>query len=206
MKKLFYFITLVFISLIFSAHKAPNDSPITSTFFADAYKDHRIVKHAAKIEILDKKTARYLLKKNVSIDVKAAIVNAISWDIDMKNNADEFKKYIEKKYKKKFASISLEELPADVLLCLGYFTVLDNYSKPKNALPYLKAAQKKAPKSFTVNIILALTQAQIAFETDWCKVWTLTNEVLINKELTKDMRKKAIEIIVEYMILYKNEC
>ena len=60
--------------------------------------------------------------------------------------------------------------------------------------------------SYTFNIITALIKAQKAFDTDWCKVYILTDNVRKDKSLIGDMDIKAIAIIFDYMDLYKEDC
>ncbi|HHT9109296.1 MAG TPA: hypothetical protein ACFYD9_11670 [Candidatus Wunengus sp. YC64] len=73
-------------------------------------------------------------------------------------------------------------------------------------MPILEEAHKVMKDSFTVSIILAIAKAQRAFDSDWCAIWKLTEEVLQNKELTQDLRPEAVKMIVDYMILYKEYC
>jgi len=84
--------------------------------------------------------------------------------------------------------------------------VMDDYFHPEKALPLLEEAHNMEKDSFAVSIILALAKAQRAFDSDWCEVWKLTEEVLKNKELKQDLRHEATKMIVDYMILYKEYC
>lgn len=43
-------------------------------------------------------------------------------------------------------------------------------------------------------------------DTDWCKVWTLTDEVLQNDRLRRDLRPQALQHIMEYMENYQSYC
>lgn len=43
-------------------------------------------------------------------------------------------------------------------------------------------------------------------DSNWCKVYTLTNDVRIDETLTKDMKEEAVNIIFEYMDIYKDYC
>lgn len=62
------------------------------------------------------------------------------------------------------------------------------------------------PDSFTVAMITAIAKAQVVFSNadEWYKVWEFVNEVIQNKNLMKDMRDDAVEIIINYIILYKD--
>ena len=181
------------------------DSPITSTDFAQAYSDVAMVKQADKIRTLDLEIAAYLDDPEVAVDCKAAVINALSWDIDGKHNAELFKYYLALRHQKTLSQLQTEDLTGDELFCLGYLTVMDDYFNPDPALPYLEEARRKNPKSFTVAIITALVQAQKLMDTDWGAVWKVTERVLEDKSLKSDMRSKAKQVIVDYMVLYRDD-
>ena len=179
------------------------ESPITSTPFSDAYDDIEIVTKAKTDGIVGFEIARYLCSSKIPIDVKAAIINALSWDVNGKKNAELFSYYLGLKYRKSVLDLSMEQLTADELFCLGYLSVMDDYFRPENAIPILKMVREQKPKSFTVAIILALTQAQNFMNKDLKKVWQVVNEVIENKKLEQDLRPEAKKIILDYMVLYK---
>ena len=62
--------------------------------------------------------------------------------------------------------------------------------------------------SLTVSMILAIARAQkvMGANTDWCKLWKITEKALQNKKLKCDLRPRAKRIIVNYMALYKEDC
>ncbi len=181
------------------------DSPITSTDFAKAYTDVAMVKQADKIRVLNLEIAGYLCDPGIAVDLKAAVINALSWDLDGKHNAELFKYYLALRHQQTLSQLQTEELTADELFCLGYLTVMDDYFDPDPALPYLEAAQRKNPKSFTVAIIGALAQAQKLMDSNWADVWKVTERVLEDKNLKSDLRSKAKQIIVDYMVLYRED-
>ena len=72
------------------------DSPLTSTDFAENYKDHPMVQMALNlhgddadpyvpVSILD-----FLANKKSPIDVRLAVINAISWNFDGKTSGEPF--------------------------------------------------------------------------------------------------------------------
>lgn len=186
------------------------DSPITSTEFYTAYQNNPIVLKASESGVLTDEIARYLMDRSVGIGEKAAVVNALSWDISgfHRQNATAFMELLVKKYRMPKDKLQPEKCTADELLCLGYLTVLGDYSAPKKAIPFLEMALKKNPKSFTVNVILALTRAQELIDdtAKWCEIYKQTDNVRQNKTLKRDLKQEAIKIIFEYMDLYKDYC
>lgn len=100
----------------------------------------------------------------------------------------------------------LKKADAAELLCLAYLQAMDNYFEVDEAIVYAETAVSKNPKSFTYNMICALIKAQQAMDVDWCTVFNLTDRVRKDKSLQMDMNQEAINIIFEYMDLYKDDC
>ena len=82
-------ITVIFLSpsYLFS------DSPITSTDFYRAYLDVELVENAHNSGELNMILAE-ALSNETPLDIKMAIINALSWDLDGKDNAVYFKNYL----------------------------------------------------------------------------------------------------------------
>ena len=87
---------LIYCLFFFSIINA--DSPITSTDFYKAYLHIPEVEEAHEIGVLSEEIAEYLLGSENSLDKKAAVINALSWDFDGKINAFLFKRYLNAKY------------------------------------------------------------------------------------------------------------
>lgn len=181
------------------------DSPITSTDFHRAYSDNKLVQYAAKMHSLDPQLMLMIAENKTPLDVKLAIINAASWSIDGKNSAYVYMDFLSETMGLP-EDFTLEMLSADNLTVIGYMMAMDNYAEPQPALRYLTLARKKNPDSFSVAMILAIVEAQSVPVKDWCERWRIPERVLKDKKLKKDMRPKAVDIIVEYMVLYKDEC
>ncbi len=182
------------------------DSPITSTDFAEAYQDYDIVKKAQKTRTLDLEMAQYLSSGSTPIDIKAALINALSWKFKGKHNAKLYRKYLGLTYNQPTEDLKPSQLNDDELFALGYLTVMDDYFNPKKALPYLAEAKERQPKSYTVAMVHALTEGQIALKSDWCQVWRVAEKVENDETLDQDLRPAAQKIILDYMGLYKDSC
>ena len=173
------------------------DSPLTSTDFWSAYADVPQVVKASESKKLDDSLDEFLLSK-VSIDRKAALINALGFDVDDKRkNAPHFRATLAKKY-----SGDLEgQLTADESFCLGYLMALDSYHEAAPAMPYLEKAHKRRPHSFTIAIVQALVSCQAGSNSSvW---WEMIRKVLDDKELYPDLRGRARDVIIEYMSLYR---
>ena len=205
MKKILQVVFLLNVLFLFQK-TSHADSPITATKFYEAYLDVKMVERAHLEGVMGLEIAEFLTSPENPIDVKAAVINALSWRFDGKNNAELYACYLALLYHVSLIELDTAFLSADEIFCMGYLMVMDDYFHPEKALPILEEAYKTMGNSFTVSIILALAKAQRAFDSDWCEVWRLTEEVLKNKALRQDLRPEAVERIVDYMILYKEYC
>ncbi|NUO09469.1 MAG: hypothetical protein HUU08_12460 [Candidatus Brocadia sp.] len=182
------------------------DSPITATDFYEAYKDVKMVQRAHLEGVMGVEIAEFLSSPENPIDLKAAVINALSWRFEGKNNAEFYTYYLGLLYHMSITELDTDFLSADEIFCLGYLVAMDNYFHPENAMSLLEEAHKLMEKSFTVSIVLALVKAQMAFEQDWCEAWKIIENVLRNTDLKQDLRPEAKKIIVNYMILYREYC
>lgn len=177
------------------------DSPVTNTTFSEAYLDYPAVRAAKASGVMTTQLAEYL-KSSAPLDVKAAVINALSWRYEGKSNADI---YCRMRYRQAPEALQLERLDGDELLVLGYLLVMDDYFTPERALPPLELAVRKLPESFTAAMILAIVQCQAGFGSDWAEMWPRIERVLDDEGLNGDMRLGAVRIITDYMRLYESE-
>ena len=194
---------LICIIILFSSNVLLADSPLTSTPFHEKYTDVDIVLQAKQLGTINREIANYLHDVNNPVDIKAAVINALGWDINGKNNAREYTMIIYNSY---VISDDMISASTDEAFVLGYLHAMDNYQDPDYALPYLKMAQQSNSKSYTVNLIYRLVKAQKAMDTDFCKAWNQVNKVYLNDDLNIDMREGARKVIYDYMINYKGYC
>lgn len=192
--------------LLMSSATSRADSPITATDFYKAYMDVKMVQRAHLEGVMGLEIAEFLSSPDNPIDVKAAVINALSWKFDGKNNAELYAYYLALLYHVPVSELNTDFLGADESFCLGYLTVMDDYFHPEFAIPLLDEAIKSINDSFTVSIIFAVVKAQAAFDSDWCAVWREIKAVLENKRLKQDLRPEATKIILDYMVLYKEYC
>ncbi|MNB82477.1 hypothetical protein D3C75_292870 [compost metagenome] len=171
------------------------DSPVTSTAIYKAYLDVDIVAAAEKSG-LNRTVADYLASSGNPLDVKAAAINALYSDLAWsdREHAEEYSQLV---YGKSTAALDKSALSAQQLFVIGYLKVLDHYLDPD--ITWITAAQKALPDSQTVALIHALAASQQNMDCSW----VITEQVLDDTELTKDLRQGAVNIITEYMVLYK---
>ena len=201
------YLLLIFTFSFFGINYLKADSPLTSTDFSKAYKEFSIVIKALESGgKINDEISKFLADKSKPIDEKMAVINALSWDFNGKNNADYFFNYLKKKRKYKNLDHFMKKGRADELLCYAYLKAMDNYFDVTDAYKFAEKALSLNSKSYTYNIITALIKAQIVFKTDWCGVFKSTDDVRNNEGLKMDMDEDAIVIIFEYMDIYQSSC
>lgn len=209
------------------------DSPITSTDFYRAYLDIDIVNAAHETNILSQNMADYLVDSENPIDVKMAIINALSWEKNAKKNSLFLDKYLESKYSKDNEKVLLAQYTPEERLCLFYMALQVDSFSPGFYLKELYEIKKELSDSFTVAVIYGLVKAQdvmskmpeeyvqkalVATSDDervklknaispiFCMSWIIFNEEISGKNLVLDMRADAQKIIIDYMIDHKEWC
>lgn len=205
MKRKLFLVLIIQLFVIFPVSSYA-DSPVTSTDFYEAYLDIKMVERAHLEGVMGVEIAEFLSSPDNPIDVKAAVINALSWKFEGKNNAEFYMYYLSLLYHVPLADLDTDFLSADEIFCLGYLMLMDNYFYPEDAVPFLQKAHELLKDSFTVSIVLAIAEAQVVFVWDWCEVWKLVERVLESKNLKQDLRPGAVKIIMDYMILYKDYC
>jgi hypothetical protein len=182
------------------------DSPLTSTEFGKAYAKAAIVQRAAQTNgVLTEDLAAFLLNKKQPVALKMAVINTLSWNIEGKGNAKIFAEYLSAKNKGQGKTDFIASLDWQELICLAYLQAMDNYSDVTEADQYAKMAKQKT-NSYTVHLISALIESQMAMQGDWCQVYQITDAVRRNKTLAKDLKPKASRMVFDYMVLYKADC
>ncbi|HWT76276.1 MAG TPA: hypothetical protein VN258_16370 [Mobilitalea sp.] len=186
----------VFVGIFLISATAKADSPLTSTQFSEAYQDIDLVAKAGESGIINSDIADYLADEANPIDVKAAMINALSWSIDGKDNANTYCQLI---YGKSLEEMDLSSLSGDQQFCVGYLLALDDYFNTDQALELLTMSQQKMKESFTVAIIQALVESMDLLPGEWEEH---IEPLLSDSGLTMDMRPEAENIILDYMISY----
>jgi len=113
--------------------------------FYESYIHNEYVQQASETGSLDGKLAGYLMDVDVDIDVKAALINALSWDKDFRNVLT-FKQFLGRKYGVPYDAINIDILTADEIFCFGYMSFLSNNSDSEEAVVILEKAKEKIIK------------------------------------------------------------
>lgn len=192
-------------SLCIIAAPARADSPLTSTPFHQVFTEDKMVMKAAKERVMSFEFGDYLTSPKVSIAQKAALINALGWDLDGQHNGELFLYYLALKHRERLDTLELEELGPHEVFCIGYLTSMDNYQEPADGLALLQYARELMPESLTVALVTALAEGQAAMEEGFSGVWPPVQAVLDNEDLEWDLPDPAFTIIMDYMSLYKED-
>ena len=198
----------LFLILIFtlSINSVFADSPLTSTDFYKAYLDIPLIQKTANSNgVLTDEVFEYLISKN-SLDKKVALIHALKWDFDGKNNSS---LYIKKLFgiRKNYTLTNFyQKATPEELLCYGYLKAMDDYFDVKKASVFTSRAQKLNPRSYTIAVINHLITTQMVDRSNWCEIYSGFDTIKQNKLLKVDFRTKASDIIYEYLKGYKEYC
>ena len=195
--------------LIFYQHGFLNaQTPVTDITFYKAYTDFHMVRKASKTDTLTPEIAKFLLRPEVSNDLKAAVVNAISFDILGKTNAKRFTFYLNIKYQNLAVKYKIDtnQYNAPELLCLGYFTLLDDYFDPGPAIDLLMKAKEKSPDDYTINFLILIAKSQGFINKDKCRAWKAYRSFRSNENLEHYLLPEAVQMAKGFFIRYEKYC
>lgn len=185
------------------------DSPLTSSDFAESYKDQPMVQMALKLSDdsdagIPVSMLNFLADKKSPIDVRLAVINAIGWNFNGKTAGQQLYEYLSTRYKAKTVDKLAKKLDAGTLAVYAYALAMSNYFEVTEAQDLAhKAVKKDKSKSFSVAFIASLIDAQVHLDGDWGMVYKVVNDVLHDGSLHLDMRQEAIDSVMEYIGLYK---
>lgn len=195
MKKFILIFTVLFV-LFSETGIAYADSPVTSTPFSKAYYDVDLVEKASRRNTITADMAEYLADENNPIDVKAAIINALSWDVKGKNNTEI---YCDMIYGKSLKDMDASTLSGDQQFCIGYLIAMDDiHFHTTQAMDYLRMARSNMKDSLTVALITSLVEMMNEVSYDWSDQ---IKNILDDPGLNRDLSDAAIKVITDYMLL-----
>ncbi len=184
------------------------DSPLTSTHFADVYSDHEMVQMANELQQGDIPTTllNFLADKHAPIDIRLAVINKIGWNFNGTAVGAQLCEYLMGRYNVKNEKKLVKKLDAKTLAVYAYAKAMSDYFNVKSASELgHQAVKKNKDKSFSVNLISALIDAQDYLDSDWSMIYKVVADVLHDGSLHLDMRQEAIDSIMDYIGLYQGE-
>lgn len=194
MKRIILSLALALLTLV----PALADSPLTSTSWWDYYENKAIVNEARELGCTDDVLA-CLANQKAPIDLRLALVNALSWNFNGQSNYDLLVEYIATTK----GVGALKKVSPETQCVMAYLRAMDDYFDVTEAHKMAERAHKAKPKSRAIAMIYGLISAQEAMDSDWGMVYTNVAKYANNKSLKRDMSDYAVEKIMEYINLYK---
>lgn len=198
---------LLCICFFFIANNCFADSPLTSTPFYKGYMDITIIKNAAKSNgTITIQQLEYLTYTKNPIAIKLALINSLGWNTKGKSNATRYIAYLfEQKPQLNYKNF-INKASAEELICYAYLKAMDNYFDTQFASKFATEAKRKAPTSYSIQLIGTLIQVQRVNAKNWCSIYTKMNHLKTNKKLKLDMRLISTAAIFSYTDVYKEYC
>ena len=210
--------SLLVCSVLLSTSAVKADSPLTSTPIADAYQDVELVK-IASTRGLTKNILEALSDPDVPDDVRAAIINALGWSVEGQQHARVYLDYIAQSRNQPLSKLTIDKLTSQETFSLGYLLAMDDYFnlsplggenplEQLDALTLLQAAVIKDPANFSLALVHSLAQAQLllAQPQRWCDIYQLVAAVDSDFVGDRQMRRQAVEQVMDYISLYQDYC
>ncbi len=212
MKKLF----LLFALLISAVQLSFADSALTSTEFYKAYLDMPIVKAAAdRPHHLSEAAKAYLFNEANPLDVKLALINAVGANPDGLATYGEYIEYCIQHFPKKKYGIApnkrvtiqdiYKNASCEQMATLVYLYAMNYYSDTESVYGLMENAMQTPltnKQSFMLPMGLVVAHTASAMN-DLGNIYPAINYYVNSPEI-KDMRPKAIEIVMAYANRYKS--
>jgi hypothetical protein len=171
------------------------------------YIDIAIIKQARKSGgNITEKQLQFLTNAKNPIAIRLALINSLGWDTKGKSNATKYIVYLLKKETQLNYKNFYNKATADQLICHAYLKAMDDYFNVKSASVFARQAMRKAPTTYSIQLIGTLIQVQGLSQNNWCSVYTKTNQVRTNKKLKLDMRLISTAAVFSYTDGYKEYC
>lgn len=182
------------------------DSPLTSTDFAVAYYSSPMVALAKNVKgNIPTKMLSFLADSKSPVDERLAVVNQLGWEMEGTSYSSQLGDFLKRRHAVNNDVDLADKLDAGTLAVYAYATAMSDYFNVDFA-SFLghRAVEKDKGKSLSVAMVAALIDAQSYMDgDDWSKIYTVVADVIENKTLHRDMKQEAIDIIMEYIDLYK---
>ncbi|WP_299486872.1 hypothetical protein [Acaryochloris sp. IP29b_bin.137] len=207
------------LALLMPLEPARADSPLTSTQLADAYQDLPIVQLARRQKVAEGEILAFLIG-DAPTDQKAAVINALGWDIQGQRNGYRFVAGLAAARGLTLQEIRLQHLRSVDRFVLGYLLAMDDYFKlsplsktghealwQASPLQLVSQAAYDLPDDFTVHFVRSMVQGQREFARSGCSIYLEPQEVLAQFPLQqRNMRSQAVDQAMQYLKNYESYC
>jgi hypothetical protein len=158
-----------------------------------------LVKQASVSHKMTDEILNALFDQKITVDIKLAIINALSWGDESDNNVEVYIKKLEQVHGKALEKIKKSEYTADEFLCMSYLMLMADYSNPEKYIMYVKAGEQRLTKSFSANLILSLANGQI-FNINGDDIFERrVQQLLKNKDVISNLKdsKEYVHVLVK---------
>lgn len=203
------------------------DSPLSSCYFAPAYRDVPEIATMIALEagtdddlLLESLTSVYILDAERSLELRLAMLNALGFG--QVANAELMVQYVAVKYgantedwrqlvlQEKWVALShkCERLgvTTEDLITMAYAMAMAHYLNPRCALPLIALAGPLLEENETAAWIGELILSQFTAETDLCEVYVAFAELPLKSFPQGKFREEAKRRIMDYIGLYEEAC
>ena len=199
-KLILFSVSMAFAGVLLGAN------PVTMTKFYQYFSIDEI-QVVESNGVLNGPVAMFLLDDNNPLEQKAALANAFVTNNQNNGTAHTFRQFLARQYRADFENLDLNLLNGEELFILGYLTIIDNKGNPDEGLPILEMADKKLTNSLTINMIMALAQAQQLINNgNSCQAWQTINGVTSGTGMNNDLDQAVVETIVSENNYLKTTC
>jgi CARDB len=212
---------------VFWAMMGSADSPLSSSYFAPAYREVPEIAAMMTIEttaneplLLDALTSVFILDAYRPLDIRLAMVNALGFG--QTTNVELIVQYVATKYeatvsewhndvvKENWVGLSKKCMESKVspqdMLVMAYVSAMGSYTNPRCALPFLFACHHELKGSETAAWIRELITSQLIMESDPCEVYILFAELQLKTYSKDPLREESKRRIMDYIGLYEEAC
>ena len=203
------------------------DSPLTSSYFAPAYREVPEIAAMMAIEgqtedalLLDALTSVFILDAERPIDVRLAMINAVGFG--QNTNVELIVQYVALKYgsdaadwKREVAAgtwvtlskkCELAGVTGEDMLVIAYVSAMAEYMNPRCALPFAAKAGLALREHEAHAWITQLIMAQMIMEINPCEVFVMFAELPKKVMSEGRLREEAKRRIMDYIGLYEDAC
>lgn len=213
--------------VLFSTFTLRADSPLTSCFFAPAYKDvaevaqaMRRLEQAEQGVLLDSITAHFLLREDVDLGTRMAVANAQGFGqlanigvmlqaVAHKHGSDA-EEWLNLAKAGEWMKLSEHCKNAGVqsqdLVVMAYLFAMADYTLPRPALPFLALAAKQMENHEVGHWISLLIASQMVMDTEPCRVYVMFEEAKQRSYDQSLWRPEGKMLILDYIALYELAC
>lgn len=212
--------TRLLVALILLLISPPaSTSPLTSADLATAYGELQVVQLAQESHTLSADLGAFL-SSDAPTDEKAAVISALGWEARDSGNARRFVDAIAAREGVETIDVEFGHMNASDRFVLGYLLAMEDYRElapldedasgvwSLSPRDWLASAAALLPEDFTVHLVRALVESQVAlYDVNLCALWLHPHQVLERfPQPARNLRAEAVDAAWAYVGEYEGHC